>query len=63
VPSPRPVCIRLDAVSVSELFGNAQYNSDGELAVSDDPAGPIIPVRVQLEFRRVTPLTIRIRSL
>ena len=43
----------------NELYGHIQYSTDGTLAASNDPTGPIIPVRVQLELPRHAPITIR----
>lgn len=44
----------------NELYGTNKYSTDGTLAASNDPTGPIFPVRVKLEFERGSPLAVRL---
>ena len=44
----------------NDLCGTYHYNTDGTLAASIDPNGPIFPVRVKLELERGSPIIVSI---
>jgi hypothetical protein len=47
---------------VNQLYGTYQYGTDGVLAGSNTPVGPIFPVEVKFEFEPGRPLIVRLST-